>query len=320
MRGWATSLLLALGTVSSDALAEPFPERPVRIVVPFSPGGPVDLIARTVGQKLAETWKQPVTVVNRPGAGGTIGVGEVAKASGDGYTLLVHSSSYTVNQALYVNLPYDAQKDLTEIAPLAALPTLLVVSSAAGVRSVAELIARAKAKPGELAYASAGTGTITHIIGEKFRLAAGVDVLHVPYKGGNEANADTIAGRVAYTFAPASIAIPHVRDGKLVALAVSSARRSSQLPDVPTISEAALRGFDFTPWYGMWVPSATPSAIAAKLSSDVERVTQAPDLLERLAKAGFEPLAMPRQDFARFVRAETIDVIRVVRAAGIKLE
>ena len=313
------AVLLAV-CMASPLRAQDYPDRPVRIVVPFSAGGPVDLLARAVAQNLQTDLRQPIVVVNRPGAGGTLGVGEVAKARPDGYTLLVHSSSYAVNPALYTDLSYDPAKDIGEVSPLATLPTVLVVGKALGVQTVRDLITRAKATPGGMAYGSAGTGTITHIISEKFRLAAGLDVLHIPYKGGAEANADTMAGRVAYTFAPASVALPQLREGKLLALGVSSGKRSVQLPDVPTIAESGIAGFDFTVWYGMWAPAGTPGAILDRLADSTARATGSSDTQQRLANLGFEPLSMARQEFSRFVRAEIEEMARVVKAAGIRAQ
>jgi len=301
-----------------QAFAQGYPGKPVRIIVPFTPGSATDVIARTVGQKLSEIWGQPVVVENRTGAGGTIGAGVVAKSPADGYTLLVSSSGYAVNAALYASLPYDPLNDFVSVAPLASQPYVLVSGASTGMKTVAELIAAAKAKPGQINFGSAGTGSGTHLVAEKFRLAAGIDVVHVPYKGGPEANTDTMTGRVTYWFPPVAIALPHVNGGRLLALGVSSARRSSLLPEVPTIAEAGVGGFSDALWNGMWAPAQTPPEVVDKLAKDVARALAAPDLRERLAKLGAEPMSMTPSEFTRFVRSEIEDSTRIVKAAGIK--
>src|SRR5436190_16261875 len=225
-----------------------FPNKPVHVVVPFTAGSATDILARSFGQKLSEMWGQPVVVDNRPGAGGTIGAAVVAKSAPDGYTLLVHSAAHAYNPSIYPNLSYDTVKDFVEISPLAGQPNVLVVSPTLGVKSVAELIALAKQKPGQLNFGSAGTGSGTHINAEKFRLAAGIDVVHIPYKGTPEALTATMAGRVTYFFSPISAALPFVREGMLVALAVSTGKRSNALPNVPTVAESGLPGFDYSLW------------------------------------------------------------------------
>lgn len=247
MRIATDSAALAIGAcVATGAFAQGYPTKPVRVIVPFTAGSGVDVVARMVGSKLSEFWGQPVTVENHVGAGGSLGAGLVAKSPPDGYTLLINSTSHAVNAALYASLPYDPLKDFVAVAPLVAQPYVLVAGPSAGVRTVSELIAAAKANPGQLKFASAGTGSGTHMVAEKFKVAANIDVVHVPNKGGPEANADATSGRVTYWFPPIALALTQVRDGKLVALGVSSARRSSLLPDVPAIAEAGLGGFEDT--------------------------------------------------------------------------
>jgi tripartite-type tricarboxylate transporter receptor subunit TctC len=289
----------------------------VRVIVAFSPGGVTDVIARTFGAKLAELWGEPVVVENRPGAGGSIAAAQVAKAPPDGYLLLVHSSGYAINAALGVKLPFDPLQDLAEIAPLGAQPQVLVVAPASGIASVAALIARARAAPGTLTYGSAGIGSGAHFNAEKFRLATGIDIVHVPYKGGAEAIQDTIAGRLDFTFNTLTLALPHIRDGKLVALGVSSAQRTALLPQVPPIAEAGVPGFEYTFWNGLWAPAGTPAPVLDQIAADVARAVAAPDLAERLAKLGAEPMRMTRAEFARFVRTEIEDSARIARAAGL---
>jgi tripartite-type tricarboxylate transporter receptor subunit TctC len=313
-------LAAALAAQAALACAQSFPAKPVRVIVAFSPGGVTDIVARTVATKLAELWSQPVVVENRPGAGGSIAAVAVARAPADGYLLLVHSSSYAINAALNPNLPYDPRKDLVDVAHLGSQPMLLVVSPASGVRSVQDLIAAAKAKPGAIAYGSAGIGSGAHLNGEKFRIAASLDVLHVPYKGGNEAIHDTIAQRLGFTFNTITLALPHIREGRLRPLGVSSAQRSALLPDVPTIAESGVPGFEFTFWSGLWAPAGTPAPVVEHIGRDVVRAMAQPDLRERFANLGAEPVDMTPAQFSRFVRGEIEDVARIGKAAGIKLQ
>jgi tripartite-type tricarboxylate transporter receptor subunit TctC len=313
-------VLFCLLLLSFAAGAQPaYPNRPVKIVVAFSPGGVTDIIARSVAPKLGELWGQAVVVENRTGAGGSVGAMAVARAPADGYTLLVHSSGYALNTAINPALPYDPHKDFAEVAPLASQPMVLVVG-AAGPASVAELIAAARQRPGGVSYGSAGIGSGAHFNSEKFRIAAGIEVLHVPYKGGAEAIHDTIAGRISFTFNTVTLALPHIREGRLRVLAVSSAQRSSLLPGTPTVAESGIPGFEYTFWNGLWAPAGTPPAVVQKISRDLARVVTAPDVRERLATLGAEPMSMPPEEFARFVRAEIADAARIARAAGIRLQ
>jgi len=312
------ALVLTLGAASS-ALAQGYPARPVRVLVGFSPGGVVDIVARIVSPKLAETWGQPVVVENRPGATGVIAGALVAKSLPDGYTLFVHGG-FAENAALHGHLSYDPLQDFAHVAPLATQPYVLAASPAAGVRTVAQLIAAAKARPGELNYSSAGVGGGTHLAAEKFRLAVGIEAVHIPYKGGAEAVTNTVAGRNAYGFSTIPIVLPHIREGRLVALGVTSVQRSSLLPDVPTIAEAAVPGFEGAFWIGLWAPARTPVDVVEKLSRDAARALAAPDVRDRLAKLGSEPMSMTPAEFARFVRSEIEETARIVKAAGIKAQ
>lgn len=302
------------------AAAQPFPNKPVHIVVPFTPGSATDILARTFGQKLSELWGQSVFVENRPGAGGTIGAAFVAKAPADGYTLLVNSAAHAYNPWIYPSLPFDTAKDFVEIVPLAGQPNVLVVAPSTGVKTVAELIALAKQKPGQLNFGSAGTGSGTHINAEKFKLAAGIDVVHIPYKGTPEALTDTMAGRVTFFFSPISAALPNVRDGKLIALGVSTSKRSSALPNVPTIAESGLPGFDYNLWVGLFAPAGTPADIVDKINKDIVRSLQSPEIKERLSNLGAEAMPMTPAEFKSFVRGEIEDSGKVIKAAGIKAQ
>ena len=301
-------------------LAQSYPAKPVHVIVSFTAGSATDILARTYGEKLSQLWGQPVVVENRPGAGGSIGAGVVAKSPADGYTLLVNSAAQAYNPSIYSNLPFDTVKDFVDIAALGGQPNVLVVAPSAGVKSVAELIALAKEKPGQLNFGSAGTGSGTHINGEKFKLAAGIDVVHIPYKGTPEALTDTIAGRVTYFFSPISAALPFVRDGKLVALAVSTAKRSSALPNVPTVAESGLPGFDYSLWVGLFAPAGTPPGVVDKIARDVSTVAQSPDVKERFATLGAEAMPMTPQQFTRFVQTEIDESAKVIKAAGIKAQ
>jgi tripartite-type tricarboxylate transporter receptor subunit TctC len=290
------------------------------MIVPFTPGGVTDTIARTHAAKLGELWGQSVVVENRPGAGGSLGAAVVARAPADGYMLLVHSSGYAINAAVNPQLPYDYKKDLVDIAPLGSQPMVLVVSPASNLRTVSDLIALARSKPGQIAYGSAGIGSGAHFNGEKFRIAAGIELLHVPYKGGADAINDTMAGRLTFTFNTVTLALPYLRDGRLAALGVSSRTRSGLLPEAPPIAEAGIPGFEFTFWNGLWAPAGTPPAIVERINADVMRVMSLPDVLERFARLGTEPMRMSVAEFARFVKSEIDDSARIAQAAGIKAQ
>jgi tripartite-type tricarboxylate transporter receptor subunit TctC len=301
----------------SNAFGQGYPVRPVRVLVGFAPGGVTDVIARIVAPKLAEAWGQPVVVENRPGATGIIAAGLVARAPPDGYTLLVHGG-YAENAALHANLPYDPLKDFVHVAPLATQPFVLVASPASGVKSVGELVAAAKARPGTLNYSSAGIGSGTHFSGERFRLAVGIDVVHVPYKGGAEALTNTLAGRNSYGFSTITITLPHIRDGRLVALGVTSPQRSALLPDVPTIAEAGVPGFEAAFLIGIWAPAGTPAPVVDQIARDAAGALATAELRERLAQLGSEPLSLPPAEFAQLVRREIEETVRLVKAAGMK--
>ncbi len=317
---WRQLVAAALAVCATAAFGQGFPSKPVKVVVPFTAGSATDILGRTVGQKLSEMWGQPVVIDNRPGAGGTIGAGIVAKSPPDGYTLLVHSAAQAVNASIYPTLSYDTTKDFVEVATLGGQPNVLVVAPATGYKTVADLIADAKKRPGALNFASAGTGSGTHMNGEKFRLAAGIDVVHIPYKGTPEALTDTMTGRVTYFFSPISAALPNIREGKLVALGVSTAKRSSALPNVPTVAESGLPGFDYNLWVGMFAPAGTPADVVDRINADVAKVLATPEVKERLAALGAEPMVMSPAEFQKFMRAEIEDSARIVKAAGIKAQ
>jgi tripartite-type tricarboxylate transporter receptor subunit TctC len=304
-------------TMASGAAAQAWPAKPVKLIVPFTAGSATDILARSFGQKLSELWGQPVIIENHPGAGGTIGAGLVAKAAPDGYTLLVHSAGYAVNPWIYPNLTYDTARDFVEIAPLGGQPNVLVVAPETKITSVQQLIAEAKAKPGAMNYGSAGSGSGTHINAEKFRLATGIDAVHVPYKGTPEALKDTMTSRITYFFSPISAALPQIKEGKLTALAVSSAKRSSALPNVPTVAESGLAGFDYNLWVALFGPAGLPQDLVTRINADVQKVAAMPDIRERLTGLGAEPMPMSAADFRRFVRDEIQGSERIVKDAHI---
>lgn len=302
MKRWFISAALLLS--ASLALAQAYPSKPIKIVVPFTAGSATDIMARIVGEKLAAAWGQPVVVDNKPGAGGTVGSAVVAKSEPDGYTLLVVSTGHVVNPVLYPNLTYDTVGDFAGVTPLASLPNVLVVGAGSPIKNVQELIAAAKARPGQMNYASAGRGSATHVNAEKFRNVTGIQATHIPFKGTPETITETVAGRVDFMFTPVLSSIPMIRDQRLRALAVSTAQRSSALPDVPTVAEAGVPGFAFDFWVGLLAPAKTPRDIVNKLHQEVTKALMLPDVKERMAKLGGEAMPMTPERFDAFIREE----------------
>jgi tripartite-type tricarboxylate transporter receptor subunit TctC len=311
-------LIAALALAAVPALAQNYPTKPVRLVISFTPGSSTDIIGRAVAAKLQEVWGQPVVAENRVGAGGTVGSAVVAKSAPDGYTLLANSSAHVSNPGIYANMPYDTLKDFTNLALLGGGPNVLMVSPDAGWTRLRDLVDVAKASPGKLNFSSAGIGSGTHFNLEKLKIATGIDVVHIPYKGTPEAIADTIAGRVCCYWAPLNAALPHVNGGKALALGVSSAKRSSLLPNVPTIAEQGYPGFDYTLWVGLWAPAGMPADVAAKINRDVNAALASPDLKGRLMKLGTEPGNLTIPQFTDFVRKEIDETKKILQAAGIK--
>src|SRR6266571_3682958 len=287
----------------------PYPSRTVRIVVPFTPGSVTDIMARSVSDKLAASLGQPVIVENRPGAGGTLGTAVVAKSPPDGYT---------VNPAIYDKLPYDSLKDFSGVIPLGNLPSVMFVSAGLGVKSVQEFIALAKSKHGELNYCSAGVGSASHVNAEKFRVGTGISALHIPMKGAPERVSETIAGRTHFGFLGIAAALSAIRDGRLVGLAVSSAKRSPTLPNVPTIAEAGVPGAEFDFWIGVLAPAQTPRAIVNRLNGEFARALQSPEVRERHANLGAEPMPMSPEQFDAYMRDQLATLGGLLRAAGVK--
>lgn len=314
-------LLLAAGCPQSVLAAEArYPERPVRVVVPFPPGGGTDIVARMVMLKLAERMAATFVIDNRGGAGGTIGTDVVAKAPPDGYTIGLVSGSHAINPSLYRKLPYDTLRDFAPVTLLVSGPGVLVTAPTLGVRSVKDLIAVAKTKPGHITYASAGSGTPPHLSGELFRTMAGITIVHVPYKGNAQAMTDLAGGQVAMSFPTLPSALPLLRVGKLVALGVTGSRRIAALPDVPTIAEAALPGYESVSWYGIVAPANTPEALRTRLQRELRQVVYAPDMKDRLSEQGLEPVAETPAQFGLYISSEIAKWGKVVAASGARVE
>jgi tripartite-type tricarboxylate transporter receptor subunit TctC len=309
------ALALSAGAI---AQAQDYPTKPIRIIVPLTPGSGADIAGRLIGQRLNEHWKQPVIVENRPGAGGQIGTAAVVKAEPDGHTLLVQSSSHAANPAIYKNLPYDPLKDLADVAILGKTPYVMVSSNDGLYKTLKDLIAAAKAKPGEIPFASAGVGTSTHLAAEYLIALAGVKMLHIPFKGSPDAIQDVVGGRSAFYMAPLDVAIGLVQDKKLNALGVSTKTRVEQLPDVPSIAEQGLPDYDVSLWFGMWAPAATPIPIVQKLNAAVNAIVFEPAVKERFQKLGIEPAPMKPDDFSKFVRSQMDFYRKIVARAGIQ--
>jgi tripartite-type tricarboxylate transporter receptor subunit TctC len=314
--------LAALALFSTVCAAQPqhFPNKPIRMIVGFTPGSEIDVVARLLNQEISENWGQRVVVDNRTGAGGTVGGAIAATAAPDGYTLFFNSVSHTASQALYSKLPYDTLRDFAGVSQATSAPNVLVVAPTQGIKSVKELLALARQKSGQINFGSAGVGSGTHITGEMFRLAEQLNVSHVPYKGVPELLADTVTGRIHYSFSPIGNTLPFVKDRRLIALAVTTTVRSPSLPEVPTVAESAIPGFEWDQWYGLFAPAKTPRAIVNQLSKEMARVLALPDIRERLAFRGSVPKPSTPEQFDKFVRAEVEKVTKAIRAGVIKIE
>jgi len=309
--------IFALG--APVALAQTYPVKPVRLLVPTTPGGSVDTLARAIGPKLTERWGQQVIVDNRPGAGGAIAGELAAKAQPDGYVLLLGTiASLATNVSLQKKLPYDPMKDFAPVTLVATQNLMLLVHPSVPAKSVKELVRFAKSQPGKLSFASAGNGTGSHLSGELFKQLAGVDILHIPYKGVAPAMVDVISGQVAINFPSILSALPHVRSGRTRALAVTGAKRTRAAPELPTMREAGVKGYESMTWYGVVAPAATPQDVVAKLSTEVAAIMHDPATHERLSKDGADPVGSTPQEFARFMQSEIEKWRKVIRAAGIQ--
>jgi tripartite-type tricarboxylate transporter receptor subunit TctC len=309
---------IAAAALAFSAHAQDYPTKTIHIIIPLTPGSGADIAGRIVAQRLSEAWKQPVVIENRPGAGGQIGTAAVVKAEADGHTLLVQSSSHSANPAIYKSLPYDPQKDLADVAILGKTPYVMVTAANGPYKTLKNLIETAKAKPGEIPFASAGVGTSTHLAAEYVIGLAGLKMIHVPFKGSPDAMQDVLGGRSAFYMAPINAGMSLVKDGKLTALGVSTKNRAEVMPEVPTIAEQGLPTYDMTLWFGMWAPGNTPSSVVQKLNAAVNAIVLEPQVKEQFAKLGIQPAPMKPEDFSRFVRDEMEVYRRIVRHANIQ--
>ncbi len=311
-------LLSCFVALAFNVSAQEYPSKPIRIIIPLTPGSGADIAGRIVAQKMSDAWKQPVIVENRPGAGGQIGTAAVVKADPDGYTLLVQSSSHSANPAIYKALPYDPLKDIADIAILGKTPYVMVSAASGPYKSLKALIDAAKAKPGEIPFASAGIGASTHLAAEYIVDLAGLKMIHVPFKGSPDAMQDVLGGRSAFYMAPINAGMALVKDGKLNALGVSTKARAEVLPGVPTIAEQGLKEYDMTLWFGMWGPAAMPASVVQKVNAQVNAIVEQPEVKAQFAKLGIQPAPMSPAEFAKFVRSEIEVYRRIVKQANIQ--
>ena len=318
LRNLCAAMVLAMTCAfASSTMAQSYPAKPVRLVVAFTAGSGTDIIARAVGDTLSKSLGQAVVIENRPGAGGTIAAGAVAKADPDGYTFLIQSTGHTVNPAIYPNLTYDTARDFAGVSPLANLPNVMVVTPGR-YKTVQDIVKAAKANPGKLNFGSAGNGSATHMNAEKFRAAAGFDAVHIPFKGTPEALSEVMAGRLDFFFAPIVSALQLIREGKLTALAVGTAKRAVLLPEIPSTVELGYPGSDFNFWVGLFAPAKTPRDIINRMNMEVTKALQSPEIRERYASLGAEPFPMKPEEFDAYVASEIELNGKIVKAAGIK--
>jgi tripartite-type tricarboxylate transporter receptor subunit TctC len=317
MKTFMGVIATVLAAVALQAAAQNYPTKPVRVIVAFPPGSATDIIGRVIAQKVGDIWGQNVLPDNRGGAGGSIASAIAAKAAPDGYTLFINSNAHAVNPSFFAKLPYDTLKDFTDITPLVGQPNILVVNPSSPNKSLADFLAEARAKPGKINIAFAGVGSGTHLNTEKFKLATRTDLTLVAYKGSGEIFPDLIGGRVDTYFAPISAVLPFIQSGKLRPLAITSVKRASQLPNVPTVAEAGVPGFEFMLWFGLWGPSGMPAPIVNKIWKDFNAAMADPVARERLATLGNEPMNMTPAEFRRFVQQQITENAQIFKAAGI---
>jgi tripartite-type tricarboxylate transporter receptor subunit TctC len=321
VRGYPVLTWIALlALISGDAIAQSYPAKPVRVIVPFAAGGAVDSLARMIGAKLQEAWAQPVVIENRAGAGGTTGADAVAKAVPDGYTILQNTNGQAISPALYRSLPFDTLKDFAPVTQLVSTSTILVANSKFPAGSLAEMIALAKSKPGKLNYGMTGVGNSLHLTMEMLKRATGIDVQAVPYRGDAPLNTALIAGEIDLAIVPLATIIPHIQSGAVRALAVSSGMRSPLLPDVPTISEAGIAGFEASGWQGYFVPAHTPKEIIRLIQRDAAKVLQSPEMHERLKAIGNDPVGSTPEEFEAKLIADMAKFAAVIKDAGIPVQ
>jgi tripartite-type tricarboxylate transporter receptor subunit TctC len=311
---------LALIATGLNVQAQNWPAKPISLVVPFPSGGTTDVLARAVGQELSVALGQPVVVESKPGAGSTLGADYVAKAKPDGHTLLMGAVHHTIASSVYKKLPYDFQKDLAPISIVAMVPNVLVINTAIPAKNVSELLALAKAQPGKYSFGSNGNGTAQHLIGAQFESMGGVELLHVPYKGSGPLTTDLLGGQIQMSFDTITPVLPHIKAGKLRALAVTTGKRSAALPDVPTLDEAGLKGFDLGTWFGLLAPAGTPTPIVERLSQEVARIVARPDFRKKLEDIGANPVGNTSAQMARQIKEDTERYAKLVKDAKVTLE
>jgi tripartite-type tricarboxylate transporter receptor subunit TctC len=317
---FAICAAVAVVAAAGAASAQTWPTKTITIVVPFPAGGTTDLITRPIAQKLSEALKQPVVVENRGGAGGTLGAASVARAAPDGYTLLVGAVHHTIATSLYKKLTYSFEKDFVPITVLAFVPNIVVLHPSVPAKNIQELIALAKSKPGAITYGSAGSGTSHHMAAELFKSMAGVDIQHVPYKGGGPMMNDLIGGQINLAFETAASATPQIKSGKVKPIAITTAKRSPTMPDVPTVAESGLPGYEIVTWYGLLAPAGTPREIVTRLHDEVAKILQTPDMKERLAGISSEPGGNSSADFAEIIKRDTVKMAKVVKDSGATID
>ena len=313
-------VFLAMGALAYQASAQNYPVKSIRLVVPYAPGGGVDIIARATAQELTKRLNQPIIVENRTGAGGNVGSDSVAKSAPDGYTLLMASPANTINPSLYAKMPYEPMRDLAAVALIASVPAVLLANRSLPVQNVKQLVALAKAKPGALTYGSGGSGTTEHLAGEMFKSFAGIDMLHVPYKGGAQVLTDVIGGQIALMFVNQVFALPHIQGGKVKALAVAGSTRSPSLPELPTFVESGFREFVVSVWWGVMGPSAIPKDIVNQLNREIVAGLSSPEMKDRLQTMSAQPIGGTPEQFAAFFAAETKRWAPIVKASGARAD
>lgn len=315
-------IVTALGSalwISAGAAAQSYPSKAITIVVLAQPGSSPDILARALGQKLNEAWRQPVIVDNKPGAGGIVGTETVARSAADGHTLLLHTAAHTIAPSMY-KLPYDTVREFAPISRLAFVPNVLVIHPTVPVKNVKELIALARSKPGSLNYSSSGSGTPAHLSGEIFKALAGTDIVHVPYKGSPQAITALLSGETSMMFTPIPLALPHVKTGRLKVLGVTTGNRSKVAPELPTIAESGLPGYEVTQWYGLQAPAVTPREVLARLNAEVRKVLSMPDIIKKLTAQGAEPAPSTPEVLEAYVKTEITKWAKVVKASGAKVD
>jgi tripartite-type tricarboxylate transporter receptor subunit TctC len=314
------AVALAAAMAAGSALAQAWPNKPITLVVPFPAGGTTDVLARALADKLQQSLGQPVIVESKPGAGATLGADYVAKSKADGHTLLVGAVHHTIATSVYKKLPYDLQKDFAPITTIALVPNVLVVNAANPAKTVADLVHQAKAEPGKLTYGSNGNGTAQHLIGTQFENATGTDLVHVPYKGSGPLVTDLIGGQITMSFDTVTPVLQHIKSGKLRALAVTTGKRATALPEVPTLAEAGVKGIDTGTWFGVLAPVATPKEVVAKLNAEMVKVIQSPEFKKRMDEIGAEPIGNSGEQMAAQIKADTDKFAKLVKDAKVTIE